>query len=85
MTPADALDTKLRAAARQPECTWHRTPDAARGFAAFIGGASARVQIDHIDGQLCGGLTVTLRHLTPEAAEAVLHFLSTRNQPNGTA
>ena len=52
-----------------------------RGFLAGLG-CGARVEIHHINGRVVGSIGITLRRLSPDAAEAVLNFLRSRNEPN---
>ena len=51
------------------------------GFFADLG-CGARVDFGHIDGLFVGSVSLNLRRLTPNTAEAVLNFLRTRNEPN---
>lgn len=79
----DDLETRLRSAAGLQKVTEDRSPQESRSFLVLLG-CSARVQLDHIDGRPIGGITVTLRGMTADAAEALLRFLATRNEPNGS-
>lgn len=79
--PIDKIERRLRAAAGLPPFEGVRSREESRSFIARPG-CSARVQIDHIGGQLAGGISIGLRSLTPDAAEAVLRFLAARNEPN---
>lgn len=45
-------------------------------------GCGARVEFGGIDGRFVGSVSLVIPRLTPEAAEAVLNFLRTRNEPN---
>lgn len=51
------------------------------GFYADLG-CGARVEFGSIDGRFVGSVSVVLRRLTPEAAEAILTLLRTRNEAN---
>lgn len=78
----DVLAGRLRSAAGLLPQEGLRGRHESRSFLASVGGAHARVQIDHIDGEPVGGIQITLRSLTPDAAEAVLRFLAGRNGHN---
>lgn len=77
----DAIEARLRRAAGLSPKIEDRAISRDRGFLAGLG-CGARVRIDHIDGKQVGSIGLTLRRLTPDAAEAVLNFLRTRNEPN---
>ncbi|QBX38639.1 hypothetical protein E4M02_10990 [Brevundimonas sp. S30B] len=79
--PVDELEDRLRQAAGIPAFVGQRPDEDSRSFYARPD-VSARVQIDHIDGRPVGGVAISLRGLTPDAAEAVLRFLSSRNERN---
>lgn len=80
----DTVEALLREAAGLPACA-DPDPTRPRGFIARPGGCSCRVQLDHIDGEPVGGVTIMLRSLNRDAAVAVLDFLRGRNAPNGGA
>lgn len=77
----DDLEDRLRRAAGLPAFVGERSVEESRSFYARPD-VSARVQIDHIDGRPVGGVAISLRGLTPDAAESVLRFLSGRNEKN---
>lgn len=78
----DQLETRLRIAAGLQPISSDRMDHDSRSFLTVLG-CSVRVQLDHIDGRPVGGVTVRLGSMAPDAAEALLRFLSTRNEPNG--
>jgi hypothetical protein len=45
-------------------------------------GCGARVEFGNIDGKFVGSVSLLIPRLTPEAAEAILNLLRTRNEPN---
>lgn len=81
MSAVDEVEMRLRRAAGLRPTDGDLAISRDRGFLAGLG-CGARVRIDHIDGNVVGSVGLTLRRLTPEAAEAVLNFLRTRNEPN---
>lgn len=81
MSNVDQIEHRLRrAAGLRPSSDPQISRD--RGFLAGLG-CGARVRIDHIDGRQVGSVGLNLPRLSPEAAEAILNFLRTRNEPNG--
>lgn len=78
---ADNIESKLRRAAGLNPKPDDVSISRSRGFLAGLG-CGARVEISHIDGKFVGSVGLHLRRLTPEAAEAVLNLLRTRNEAN---
>lgn len=81
----DGLEDRLRRAAGLAPVDYERCIRDSRSFTARMGGCGARVQLDHIDGRPVGGISIMLHHLSADTAEAVLQFLSGRNEPNGAS
>ena len=82
MIEIDTLETRLRAASGLPpvdDCWRHISEE--RSFIAGLG-CYTRVQLDHIDGKPVGGISISLRYLSVDAAEAIIRFLAQRNEPN---
>lgn len=80
---ARQVESRLRAAAKVGPGATRLNPEDGGSFVALINGCSARVQLDCLAGVSVGGVTISLRHLSHETAEAVLRFLAQRNEPNG--
>lgn len=85
----DTLAARLCGAARRQNATPkppagrdHWQPNDSRSFTLNLGGALVRAQLDQIDGEPLG-TTLRISGLNPDAAEAVLRLLATRNEPNG--
>ena len=81
--PVDQAETRLRCAAGLAPIDHPRHIDVSRSFRATIGGAGVSVQLDQIDGRPSASVSLQLRFMTHDAAEAVLDLLRRRNETNG--